>query len=100
LETFKRLGLSCNSWDINYNVGGRYDTDDSEFRKLTQETFIHLWNKGLIYEGIKTSNYCPVCQTVISDAEVEYEEVYTDLNYIKFKVDNKYDEVIIATTRP
>jgi len=100
LDTFKKLGLSCSSWDKNYELGGRYDTDDPEYRRLTQETFIHLWKKSLIYEGIKTSNYCPVCKTVISDAEVDYVEDYTALNYIKFKVKENQEDVIIATTRP
>ncbi|MEM3451198.1 MAG: valine--tRNA ligase [Nitrososphaerales archaeon] len=100
LDTFKKLGLSCNSWDKKYELGGRYDTDDPEYRRLTQETFIHLWKKGLIYEGIKTVNYCPVCKTAISDAEVEYVEDYTDLNYIKFKLKENQEDIVIATTRP
>ncbi len=100
LDTFKKLGLSCNSWEIKHELGGRYDTDDPEYRRLTQETFIHLWKKGLIYEGIKTTNYCPVCKTAISDAEVDYREDYTTLNYIKFKLKESQEDVVIATTRP
>jgi len=100
LDSFKKLGLSCNSWEINYNLGGRYDTDDPEFRKLTQIFFIELWKKGLIYEDLKPTNYCPVCRTTISDAEVEYEEVKTTLNYIKFFVKETGDFIIVATTRP
>ncbi|MEM2321246.1 MAG: valine--tRNA ligase [Candidatus Bathyarchaeia archaeon] len=100
LEIFKRLGLSCNSWDLEYKVGGRYETDDPEYRRLTQETFIELWRRGLIYEDEKVTNYCPVCRTTISDAEVEYEEEETLLNYIKFKVQENSEEIIIATTRP
>ncbi|MCP8322824.1 MAG: valine--tRNA ligase [Candidatus Methylarchaceae archaeon HK02M2] len=100
LDTFKRLGLSCNSWEIKHVLGGRYDTDDPEYRRLTQETFIYLWKKGLVYEGIKTTNYCPVCKTAISDAEVDYKEDYTNLNYIKFKVKESQENIVIATTRP
>jgi valyl-tRNA synthetase len=100
LNTFKKLGLSCNSWDKKYELGGRYDTDDPEYRRLTQETFIFLWRKGLVYEGVKTTNYCPVCKTAISDAEVDYVEAYTMLNYIKFKVRESREEIVIATTRP
>ncbi len=100
LNTFKKLGLSCNLWDKKYELGGRYDTDDSEYRRLTQETFIKLWKKDLIYEGIKTSNYCPVCKTVISDAEVDYVEDHTTLNYVRFKVKESQEDIIIATTRP
>ncbi len=100
LEIFKRLGLSCNSWDLEYKIGGRYETDDPEYRRLTQETFIEFWKRGLIYEDKKVTNYCPVCRTTISDAEVEYEEEETLLNYIKFKVKETGEEILIATTRP
>jgi valyl-tRNA synthetase len=100
LDTFKRLGLSCNSWSLEHRVGGRYETDDSEYRRLTQQTFIEFWNRGLIYEDEKTTNYCPACGTTISDAEVEYEEEETELNYIKFKLQETGQDLIIATTRP
>ncbi len=100
LDTFKKLGLSCNSWELKHEVGGRYETDDPEYRRLTQETFIEFWRRGLIYEDEKTTNYCPVCRTTISDAEVEYEEEKTTLNYIKFKVKETGEDIIIATTRP
>jgi valyl-tRNA synthetase len=100
LDTFKRLGLSCNSWSLEHHIGGRYETDDPEYRRLTQETFIEFWKRGLIYEDEKTTNYCPVCGTTISDAEVEYEEEETELNYIKFKVQETAEDLVIATTRP
>jgi len=100
LDSFKRLGLSCNSWELMHQIGGRYETDDPEYRRLTQGTFIDFWNKGLVYEDEKATNYCPVCQTTISDAEVEYEEEKTVLNYIKFKVKETSQDVVIATTRP
>jgi len=100
LETFKRLGISFNSWELKHEIGGRYDTDDPEYRKLTQAFFIELWKKGLVYEDIKTTNYCPVCRTTIADAEVEYKETKTALNYIKFKIVETGKEVVIATTRP
>jgi valyl-tRNA synthetase len=100
LDAFKRLGLSCNSWALEHRIGGRYETDDPEYRRLTQETFIDFWKKGLIYEDEKTTNYCPVCGTTISDAEVEYEEEETILNHIKFTVQETGETIIIATTRP
>jgi len=100
LDSFKRFGLSCNSWKTEYALGGKYDTDDPEYRKLSQETFIYFWNKGLIYEDDKPTNYCSECRTTISDAEVEYEEVKTYLYYVKFKVKETGEEISIATTRP
>ncbi len=100
LDSFKKLGLSCNDWKIDYDIGGRYDTDDPEYRKLTQETFIELWKKGLIYEDLKPTNYCSICRTAIADAEVEYKEGKTSLNFIKFRVKETDEDIIIATTRP
>ena len=99
-ETFRRLGLSVNSWEKKYEVGGLYETDDPEYRRLTQETFIILYKKGLIYESEKTTNYCPDCKTTISDAEIEYKEAPTTLYYVKFKVVGEEEFVTIATTRP
>jgi valyl-tRNA synthetase len=100
LESFQKLGISFNSWELDYAIGGRYDTDDPEYRRLTQQTFIDLWHKGLIYEDLKPTNYCPVCRTTISDAEVEYREEQSKLNYIKFKIKETGEDAIIATTRP
>ncbi|NCO96966.1 MAG: valine--tRNA ligase [Candidatus Aenigmarchaeota archaeon CG_4_10_14_0_8_um_filter_37_24] len=100
LDSFKRLGLSCNQWDVKYELSGRYDTDDPEYRKLTQETFIDLWKKGLIYEDLKPTNYCSVCGTAIADAEVEYKDGSTALNHVKFRVKETAEDIIIATTRP
>jgi len=100
LDSFKKLGLSCNEWDVKYELGGRYDTDDPGYRRLTQETFIDLWNKGLVYEDLKPTNYCHECGTAIANAEVEYKEGSTMLNHVKFKVKETGEDIVIATTRP
>jgi len=100
LDTFRKLGISFNSWQRRYALGGKYDTDDAEYRRLTQETFIALWKRGLIYEDLKPTNYCPICRTSISDAEVEYKEVQATLHYIRFKVKETGESITIATTRP
>ncbi|MBI4173946.1 MAG: class I tRNA ligase family protein, partial [Candidatus Aenigmarchaeota archaeon] len=49
IDSFLRLGISFNSWEEGSNVGDVYYTDSDEYRALTQQTFIDLWNKGLIY---------------------------------------------------
>ena len=59
----KRMGLSGDF--ENY-----YRTDSEEYRKLTQATFIELWNRGLIYAATRPNNYCWECGTTIADAEV------------------------------
>jgi len=99
VSTFKKLGLSINGWEKKNDIGAVYETDDAEYRRLTQETFIKLFKDGLIYEGEKTANYCPVCRTTISDAEVEYKEYSANLSFIKFALVNGGD-ITIATTRP
>lgn len=92
VETAKRLGISANFKEM-------YRTDSPEYRSLTQETFIELWLKGLIYLDDRPTNWCPICQTTIADAELEYTEEKTELCYIKFGVDGG-GEITIATTRP
>ena len=99
-ESFLRLGIGFNSWDIGDGVGDVYQTDSEEYRTLTQETFIDLYNKGLIYEGEQITNYCPGCQTTIADAEIEYEDIPTFFNDIIFKVKETGEKIIIGTTRP
>ena len=79
IKTAKRLGMSCDFKNI-------YRTDRPEYRRITQETFIKLWRKGLVYSDNRPTNWCPVCQTTIADAELEYVEEETNLCYIRFKV--------------
>ncbi len=77
-----------------------YRTDSEEYRKLTQATFIELWNRGLIYQASRPNNYCVDCGTTIADAEVTYEELPTELVYIHFKTKDTGEDIVIATTRP
>lgn len=100
IGSFSRLGISFSSYDFGKEIGQAYTTDSEEYRKLTQETFYEMWDKGLIYEDKKVVNYCPRCHTTLADAEIEYKEKETSLIYIKFKVKGTNDELLIATTRP
>jgi len=75
-----------------------YQTDAENYRRLTQLSFIELYNKGLIYKGEHPINWCPRCMTALADAEIEYKNRETKLNYIKFKLGK--EDVTIATTRP
>lgn len=93
LRIARRLGLSC-------DFKRYYRTDSPDFRAFTQATFIELWKRGLIYQADRPTNWCPGCRTTISDAEVEYEERETELIYIKFKVKETNEHIVIATTRP
>jgi len=93
IGTMKRMGLSG-------DFDSYYRTDSEEYRRLTQATFISLWNKGLIYEDTRPNNYCVDCGTTIADADIAYAELPTTLVYIRFKLKEADGAVTIATTRP
>jgi len=76
-----------------------YQTDAPYYRRLTQISFIRLFKQNLVYKGTAPVNWCPRCETALADAEVEYRERKTLLNYIKFRDENG-NFVVIATTRP
>jgi valyl-tRNA synthetase len=99
-DSFLRLGIGFNSWKFGNGIGDVYMTDSPEYRALTQETFIDLWNKGLIYEAKRINNFCPGCQTTIADSEIEYKELSTDFNDIIFRVKETDEDIVIGTTRP
>ncbi|MCS7096931.1 MAG: valine--tRNA ligase [Candidatus Methanomethylicia archaeon] len=75
-------------------------TDSPNYRRITQATFIELFKHGLIYEAERPVNWCPRCRTTLADAELEYKSSLTKLYYIKFKVYESGESIVIATTRP
>ena len=77
-----------------------YQTDAPYYRRITQISFLKMLKRGLAYKGKYPVNWCPRCITALADAEVEYQEGVTNLNYIKFKVADSDDHIVIATTRP
>lgn len=99
-NSFLRLGIGFNSWTKGNEVGQIYETDSDDYRALTQQTFIEMWKKGLIYEDERINNFCPGCQTTLADAEVDYEDKQSYFNDIKFKVKETNEEIVIGTTRP
>ncbi|MFQ6105683.1 MAG: valine--tRNA ligase, partial [Candidatus Hydrothermarchaeaceae archaeon] len=100
IESFLRLGISFNTWNVGTGIGEVYQTDSPDYRSLTQETFIDMWKKGLIYEAERINNYCPGCRTTIADAEIVYEDIPTYFNDVIFKVKETGEDVVISTTRP
>ena len=94
LKQLKKLGCSCD-WDRE-----RFTMDEG-LSNAVKHVFVNLYNKGLIYKGKRMINWCPYCNTSISDAEVEYEEEATHLWHIRYPIkgqEGKY--VVVATTRP
>ena len=93
VSQLKKLGSSAD-WDRE-----RFTMDEG-CSKAVQEVFIKLYEKGYIYKGSRIINWCPVCKTSISDAEVEHEEQNGHFWHIKYPVVGTDEFIQIATTRP
>ena len=89
----RRLGASCD-WSRE-----RFTMDEG-CSKAVREVFVRLYEKGLIYRGDRIINWCPVCKTALSDAEVEYEEQASHLWHIRYPGTDGSQGVVVATTRP
>lgn len=92
-KQFRKLGASCD-WSRE-----RFTMDES-CSEAVKETFLNLYNDGLIYRANRIINWCPDCMTALSDAEVEYEEQNGHLWHIKYPVKDSDEFVVVATTRP
>ena len=93
IKQLKKLGSSAD-WDRE-----RFTMDEG-CSKAVEEVFIKMYKDGLIYKGSRIVNWCPVCQTSISDAEVEHEEQNGNFWHINYPVKDSDEMVEIATTRP
>ena len=93
ISQLKKLGSSCD-WDRE-----RFTMDEG-CNKAVEEVFVRLYDKGLIYKGSRIINWCPVCKTSISDAEVEYEDQAGHFWHINYPVVGSDEMGEIATTRP
>ncbi len=75
-------------------------TMDPGLSRAVRETFVRLWENGLVYRGEYMVNWCPRCQTAISDLETTHEAVEGHLWHILYRVPNTDEGLIVATTRP
>lgn len=100
IDSFARLGISFNSYKKDKEIGSMYETDSEEYRTITQATFIDLYRRKLIYEDTRINNWDPKLRTTIADSEIDYKELPSTFNHIKFKVKETGETIIIATTRP
>lgn len=89
----KKLGVSCD-WDRE-----RFTMDEG-CSKAVEEVFIKLYEEGYIYKGSRIVNWCPVCKTALSDAEVDHEEQAGHFWHIKYPIVGTDRFLEIATTRP
>jgi len=100
VDSFMKLGIGFNSWKLGNRIGEVYETDSDDYRSLTQDTFIELYKKGLIYEDERVNNYCPGCQTTIADSEIDYKDLPSKFVDVKWTVKESGEEIVIGTTRP
>ena len=89
----RRMGASCD-WSRE-----RF-TMDEKYYDAVREVFVRMYERGLIYRGDRIINWCPVCRTALSDAEVEYEEQASFLWHIRYPAADGGEGVVVATTRP
>lgn len=93
ISQLMKLGSSCD-WDRE-----RFTMDDG-CNDAVRKVFVKLYEEGYIYKGSKIINWCPVCHTSISDAEVEHEEQAGHFWHIRYPIAGEEGYVEIATTRP
>ncbi|KEI04741.1 valine--tRNA ligase [Clostridium botulinum] len=90
---YQKLGISADYTRERFTM-------DEGLNKAVRKVFVELYNEGLIYKGNRIVNWCPKCQTAISDAEIEYEEQNGHFWHIKYPVVGSDEFLEIATTRP
>lgn len=94
LEQLKKLGASCD-WERT-----RFTMDETLSESVLQ-VFVDLFEKGLVYRGVRMVNWDPRALTAVSDEEVNYKEVNSKLYYVRYQIEGTKDEwITIATTRP
>ena len=94
IRQLKKLGASCDWSRVRFTM-------DEEYSEAVKRAFIALWDKGLIYQDDKVINWCPRCQTALSDEEAPHKELKGNLYYIKYPFEDKPDNfIVVATTRP
>ncbi|MDD2192020.1 MAG: valine--tRNA ligase [Bacteroidales bacterium] len=93
LEQLKKLGASCD-WERT-----RFTMEEALYESVI-DVFCDLYNKGLIYRGIRMVNWDPQALTALSDEEVIFKEQNSKLYYLKYKIEGEDEFVVVATTRP
>jgi valyl-tRNA synthetase len=92
-DQHRRLGASCD-WTRE-----RFTLDEGPSRAV-RTAFVRLYDKGLIYRGERIINWCPRCQTALSDLEVQHKDVTGNLYYLRYPLAESDGYVTVATTRP
>lgn len=93
LEQLKKLGASCD-WDRT-----TFTMDEIRSESVLK-VFVDLYEKGLIYRGVRMVNWDPQALTALSDEEVDHKEVNGKMYYLKYKIEGEDGYAVVATTRP
>lgn len=93
ITQLKKLGSSCDFTRERFTM-------DENLSAAVKKTFVRLYEKGLIYRGLRITNWCPHCVTALSDAEVEHKELEGAFWHIRYHFKDSDESLIIATTRP
>ena len=93
INQLKKLGCSCD-WERE-----RFTMDEG-YTNAVLESFVKLYNKGLIYKGHRLVNWCPVSKSAISDEEVVHKEINGHLWYFRYPIKGEDEYLVVATTRP
>jgi len=93
IKQLKKLGSSCDWERLRFTM-------DEEYSKSVLDVFVSLYEKGLIYRGNYIINWCPRCQTALSDEEAPHHELDGSLYHIKYPLKGVKGHIIVATTRP
>jgi len=93
LEQLKKLGASCDWKRTKFTM-------DDDMNESVIKVFVDLYNKGLIYKGVRMVNWDPSAQTAVSDEEVIHKEVDSKLYHISYNIEGSDEKITVATTRP
>lgn len=93
LNQFKKLGASLDWSRLRFTM-------DEDYQKAVQRAFIHYYEQGWLYRAKRVINWCPRCQTALSDLELEYAPEKSKLYYLKYPLKSGGGFVTVATTRP
>jgi len=93
LEQFRRLGSSCDWTRTRFTL-------EPQMSRAVVESFVRLWEKGLVYRGARLVNWDCVLETAVSDDEVEMTAVKGTLYYLRYPLVGREGHIVVATTRP
>ena len=93
LDQLKKIGSSCDWSRTRFTM-------DEKYSEAVKVAFLHYHKKGWIYQGERVINWCPRCQTSLSDLEIEYLEQQSKLYFVKYPIKDSGKYITVATTRP